>query len=222
MIKNVFIDIDNTLLDFDKCAEDSMKKTCKKYKIEYEKEFFEVFTVVNDSLWLKIEKGELTKFELHRIRFNMIFERIGISFDGETFEKTFREFLRKSFEKVDGAEELLKYLSTKYSVFAVSNASHKEQLQRLELAGLSKYVKDCFVSEAIGAEKPSAKFFDFCFEKSKVKKEQTIMIGDSLTADIVGGKDYGLKTIWFNKFNKKLSPLPDFTVTNLIEIKNIL
>ena len=223
MIKIVLIDIDNTLLDFDKCAKDSIKKACEVYSLPFAEEIFSAFIPVNDSLWREIEKGTLTKKRLHEIRFWRVFEAAGVNADGNAFEKTFREFLETSHEKVDGAEELLSYLSTKYRVYAVSNAAHFEQLTRLERAGLSRYISDCFVSEVLGAEKPSAKFFDACFLRiADAEKENTVVIGDSLSADMIGGKNYGLKTIWFNKKGAPSSKIPDYTVYSLAEIKNIL
>ena len=223
MIKIVLIDIDNTLLDFDKCAKDSIKKTCKVCSLPFAEEIFSAFIPVNDSLWREIEKGTLTKKKLHEIRFWRVFEVAGIKADGAAFEKTFREFLEVSHEKVDGAEELLSYLSEKYRVYAVSNAAHSEQLTRLKNAGLSKYLSGCFVSDTLGAEKPSAEFFDACFSRiADADKRETVVIGDSVSADMVGGKNYGLKTIWFNKKGAPESDIPDYTVYSLDGIKDIL
>lgn len=225
MIKAVLIDIDNTLLDFDKCAKLSIIEACKVLNIKYEERFFPAFTFVNDNLWLDIEKGVITKEQLHAIRFYKVFEYLNLSYDGTAFETEFRKALKKSGEPVDGAKELLEYLHGKYVVGVASNSALPQQIERLTKAGLIPYIDKFFVSTDIGYEKPSKEFFDACIKGlNPVKKEEVIMIGDSLTADIKGGKDFGLKTVWF-KFRKVKDVAglsPDYTVSKLNEIKKIL
>ena len=224
-IKAILLDIDNTILDFNKCAEKAVKIAFEKCGLEYTDNTFKVFTEQNDMLWQKIERGELTRQGLHKIRFNTIFNVLGIVADGEMAETEFRNSLFNIAETVDGAVELVKYLSSKYKVYSASNAIYKQQLNRLKMAGLYDYFSDFFVSEIIGHQKPTKEFFDYCFSKLEgLNKEQTIMIGDSLTADILGAKNYGIKCIWFNRDKKQneLSVSPDFMVYSLEEIKNIL
>ncbi len=223
MFTTVFIDIDNTLLDFDKCAKDSIKRACDFFSLAYPKNLFAEFIKTNDMLWGMIEKGTLTREELHKIRFELVFKSAGVNFDGQTFEKKFREYLRESHEKVDGADELLFYLSKKYRIYAVSNAAHKEQATRLEKAGLYKYFSGVFVSDEIGAQKPNKEFFDECFKRiPNCKISETVMIGDSLSADISGGKEYGLFTVWFNFKNTGAKSTADVTVNRLTDIKKYL
>ena len=116
MIKAVFIDIDNTLLDFNKCALWSMKKSFEDYNLNFKEQMFDTFNLVNNRLWLEIEKGKLTKEELYACRWNMIFAILGIDVDGVQFENVFYSYLTESAEPVDGALETLKYLSGKYIV----------------------------------------------------------------------------------------------------------
>ncbi len=87
------------------------------------------------------------------------------------------------------------------------------------------YFKGFFISEKIGFQKPTKEFFDYCFSNMNgITKEHTIMIGDSLTADIIGAKNYGIKSIWYNHSNKqnKTQIMPDYEVASLLEIKNIM
>lgn len=225
MIKAVFIDIDNTLLDFNACAKTAIRLLFDEYNREFTEEVFDVFLRINDRLWLEIEKGTLTKDELHRIRWQLIFDELGISICGEEFEKGFIKTLITCAEPVDGARDILKYLSSKYPVFAVSNSGHNQQMARLEKAGMAQFVQKVFLSETIGFSKPRKEFFDGCFsELSGLSPENVIIIGDSLSADIAGGAGYGLKTCWFNFLGEKLpeSITPDYIVTRLSDIKNIL
>ena len=208
-IKAVFIDIDNTLLDFNKCALWSMQKAFEDYHLSFESSMFDTFNMINNRLWLRIEKGELTKEELYACRWNMIFAILGIDIDAEP---------------VDGAHELLKYLHGRYIVCAASNASYAQQIKRLNNAGMTEYLDRIFISEQIGFSKPQKEFFERCFEKiSPIVPSETVMIGDSLTADIEGGASFGMKTCRYNhNLTNESSDLPDFTVCSLSEIKKYL
>lgn len=223
-IKAVFIDVDNTLLDFNRCAIWSMQKAFEDYKLNFEPEMFETFTAVNDRLWLEIEKGELTKEELYATRWNLIFAILGIDVDGVRFENVFYSHLTESAEPVDGALELLRYLHSKYLVCAASNASYAQQIKRLSNAGMSELLDRIFISEQIGFSKPKEEFFERCFEKiSPITPSESVMIGDSLTADIEGGARFGMKTCWYDHNATGItSDLPDITVRTLGEIKNYL
>ncbi len=224
MITTVFIDVDNTLLNFHLCAEDSIKRGFSEWNIPYTDEVFTVFNEINDGLWHKIEKQEITRDELFRIRWQLIFDRLGIDRTGYEFEKMFVANLAESAIPVEGANDLVEYLASKYSVYVVSNAIHRQQIVRMTKAGMIDYIKDFFTSEAIGFSKPSKEFFDECFRRlPEIKKEEVIVIGDSLTADIKGGTDYGLKTCWFNFKGEQYSGKPaDYIADTLREIKNIL
>ncbi len=225
MIKIVLIDIDNTLLDFNKCASFSMRKAFEDIGLKAPDNLEAEFHKVNNALWLGIEKGTVTKDELHDNRWNMILKNIGIEYDGVILEKLFRKYLDVSREPVDGAVEILKYLSSKYEVYAASNAFYSQQTNRLKMAGMSEYIKGVFVSEKIGFEKPSKEYFDKCFELlGNPLRNEVIIIGDSLSADISGGVRCGIKTCWFNPGK---SDIPqdykiDYVVNRLNEIENYL
>lgn len=219
----VFIDIDNTLLDFNKCAAESFRLAAGDFGIGLPEDYFVTFKRINDDLWHRIEQKTLTVEGLGDIRFNMIFAEMGISFDGPTFEKRFRFYLRRSAVAVDGAKELVKYLAPRYDVYAASNAPRNQQARRLKTAGMLDGIKGIFISEEIGAVKPSAEFFTKCFDHiGNPDPRSVVMIGDSPEADIIGAHNYGLKTIWFN-YDGKEKPCPaDYTVTTLSEIMDII
>ena len=224
-IKAILIDIDNTLLDFNKGAKIAMEKALNECGVEFKDEYFTTFTRENDLLWEKIERGELTRQGLHKIRFHIIFDALGITADGDKAEIKFREALFDVAETVDGANELLEYLSKKYLLYCASNAIYLQQINRLKLAKMHDYFNGFFISEIIGEQKPTKEFFDYCFEHMNgISKDQTIMIGDSLTADIIGAKNYGIKSIWYNHLNKSNTTdiVPDFEVKSLLDIKNII
>lgn len=225
MLKIVFIDIDNTLLDFNKCAEEAMKKILLSNGIIFQSYMFDVFNEINDSLWLEIEKGKLTKKGLYEKRWNMIFKQLDIHIDGVFFEKQFIKQLEESAVPIEYAKELLKYLSSKYSVYAASNAPYLQQVKRLKKAGMIQYIKEIFASESIGFLKPDKNFFDECFAHlPSIQPSEAIIIGDSLSADISGGISYGMQTCWFNYKHSSLPEniKPDYIVSKLEEIVDLI
>lgn len=225
MIKTVFIDVDDTLLDFGQCAKQTMFLCMDKLGIPRKDEYFDVFVLENELLWNEIEKGNLTIPELHKKRWNIVFERLGITYDGVKFENMFLENLKSSAVKMEYATELLEYLKSKYNVCITSNAPYQQQINRLTVSNLLQYTDMVFTSESVGFAKPSKEFFDKCLEKlGNVNPAEIIIIGDSITSDISGGVNYGLKTCWFNRYNK---PQPknlkiDYVVGSLKEIVSIL
>lgn len=224
-IKVVFIDIDNTLLDFNKCSALSIEKAFIQNGLKFSPQVMQEFFPINNALWKKIEIGGYTKEQLHKERFNILFSKLGINYDGEKVEQCFLDNLYDTVALVDGALDIVKYLSSKYILCTASNAFFEQQVNRLKISGLYPYVKYMFVSEELGAEKPSKAFFDRAFSRlNNVCPKECVMIGDSLTADIKGGSDYGMKTIWFNFLNQiePQSKIFDYKIDKLSQIKSIL
>lgn len=227
MIKTVFIDIDNTLLCFNKNATLAIKSAFTKYDVEFKDEYIPIFFRINDGLWNRVEKQEITRQDIFDVRFKTVLTEFGLTdhvYKSADIETEFRAKLFVLAQTVDGAKELLKYLSNKYKIYAASNAIYNQQINRLKLADLYKYFSGVFVSESIGFNKPSKEFFTECMEKANTTAENSVMIGDSISADIIGAKNVGMKTIWYNH-NKAVTPSEkpyDFYVEKLDEIKDIL
>lgn len=224
MIKAVLIDVDNTILDFNKCAYLAMHSVAKDFSITLPKDIENIFHTVNDELWKKIEQGQLTRDELHQIRWEIIFKKCNINADGKKFEKEFINFVWHTAVPVDNAIEILNYLSSKYPIFVASNASAKQQRARLKSVNMYNYFNDIFLSEEIGAEKPSKEFFSYCINKIGFKNNEIVMIGDSLSADISGASEIGINTIWYNHNGVKepLNATYNYKIDSLLELKNIL
>jgi YjjG family noncanonical pyrimidine nucleotidase len=222
-VKAVLLDIDNTLLDFNKCATECIRLAFEKFNLEFNDQTFSVFKKINDALWLEIENRTLTKKELHQVRFNRVLNALGLEYDGWEVEQEFLSNLKECAIPVDGALDVVKYLSEKYVLCTASNSFYNQQVKRLTTAGIYKYVDNMFISEVIGYEKPSNDFFRECLKRLNIEdKSQVVMIGDSLTADIKGGKDFGITTIWFNPENQPKTDDCDIVINNLEEIKKYL
>lgn len=204
MIKLIFIDIDNTLLDFDAYVRKALSSGFASFGLgEYGPHVFDVFTKVNQQLWWRLEEGELTFEQLHDIRFNQIFERLGIDFDGVSFENYFRQQLRECAIPVNGAYEMLQELEGKYILCTASNGPYEQQIHRMRLADMSKYFDYQFISEKAGISKPARGFFDYAFKeinadrKVTIRPEECLIIGDSETSDMAGGIGYGMRTAYY-------------------------
>ncbi len=225
MKKFILIDLDNTLIDFNECARHSIINCFNELGFTYTDKVFETFITENVKIWKRLENGEITKPQLRADRWNIILGKLGIHFDGTIVEEMFENGVAKGAYAVEGAYELLDYLKDKYKLYIVSNGFRFVQESRLKIGNFEKYFDDVFVSEDIGIPKPAKEFFNYCFEKlGNPDKNDIIIIGDSLTADIIGGINYGIETIWFNKNSE---PLPDnvkptYTVDSLKAIKDIL
>ncbi len=217
-VKTVFLDVDDTLLDFHKCAKESMFAVAHELALPFPDNAMDIFHPINNGLWEKINSGELTHEELYKVRWNNVLSAMNIDYDGEDFEKRFLKILHKTAVVTDGALELVKYLSKKYTLHIASNAPEKQQLLRLEKAGLLGYFDKIFTSEKIGYAKPQPEFYAYCL--NGLVPSECCMIGDSLTADVDGAEAVGMKTIWFNK--KGQNETRNVTVTSLAEIMNIL
>lgn len=223
MIKAVLIDIDDTIFDFEKCSKNSFLKTLEKFNIKFKEEDFSYFNRVNDILWTKQKLGEINIKEVFIKRDYLMGKYFNIDIEKGLFNDLFVKFLYDEIEMVDGIEDLLLYLSDKYKIFTASNGVYDMQVNRIKKSNLSKYFTDIFVSDKIGYEKPDKKFFQKIMDLTNFSNDDLIMIGDSIKSDIIGAKNSKIKSIYFNKEDKKISD-ENFTyqVKNLSEIKKIL
>ena len=158
-------------------------------------------------------------------RFELLFAELGVHYDVEATEDRYRGYLGQGHYFVDGAPELLDYLSPKYDLYLASNGVAETQYSRLESAGISHYFKEIFISETTGHHKPERAYFEYCFARiPNFDPARALIIGDSLTSDIRGGHNAGIHTCWFNPRRKPQNPEipPDFEIHRLDELKEIL
>lgn len=231
MIKVVFMDIDDTIFDFSAFVKKTIKAGFEKYGLPtYSDDIFLIFNKINSKLWRDIEQEELTLEELRNIRWNMIFKEIGISFDGRLFEDYFCKELYGSAIFEPHALELMGYLNEKYVMCIASNGPYEQQINRLKVGGIDSFFSYTFISSIIGAKKPNKAFFDYCFRELRkdgfenLMPEETIIIGDSITSDIAGGRNYGMKTCLYTRGQKCDSDYKkaDYIVSDLSDIMKIL
>ncbi|MBQ0010215.1 MAG: YjjG family noncanonical pyrimidine nucleotidase [Ruminococcus sp.] len=229
MLKAILIDVDNTLLSFDGYVRESMKNGFAAFGLPpYREEMFDTFTRINNGLWKQIERGELTLPELRKVRWNRIFAELGIDFDGACFEEYFFKSLYDSAIPEPGAMDLLRVLHGRHTLCVASNGPYAQQVNRLRVGGMLPFFDHLFISEEIGAQKPSAAFFEACIhrinEKETVLPEEILMIGDSLSSDMAGCPALGIRTCFYNPKGKDVPKEPklDYVISHLHEIESIL
>lgn len=231
MLKTIFIDIDNTILSFSEYVKKAMKDGFFKFNLKpYEDWMFDTFNRINDDLWHQIEEGTLTLEELKKIRWNLIFEELGIEYDGPEFEEYFRGELFSSAILEPGAVDMLEYLSKRYVLCAASNGPYDQQINRLKVGGVDKYFSYIFVSSKVGASKPSRGFFDCCFKELNEGEgtiylpQEAMIIGDSVNADVIGGKNYGMKTCLYRAQGDlgEMIPEADYVIGSLMDVVELL
>ena len=234
MIRVVLIDVDNTLLDFDGYVKFAMKTGFKQFGFKaYEEWMYDEFCAINHGFWRAYEKGEVTYEDILNNRWNSVFEKLGIEGDGVAFEKFFKGTLFNNAILINGAMEALQYLSEKYVVCTATNGPLLQQKNRLKISGINEFTTLDFISEEMGEQKPKREFFEIAKQRindyfaKKGEKEiqecEMIMIGDSVSSDIDGAKNAGIKTCYFDKSETgKKCKEADVSISGWKEIKNVL
>lgn len=217
----LLFDADDTLFDFQKAQEKSLQTMIETIALPPSAK--DDYRTISHGLWAQLEKNEITLAELKIQRFSRLlalYPQAKIQ-DGYEVEKIYEAQLASHADLIDGAKDLLENLAKDYILCIVSNGMPNIQHPRLQKSGIAKYFKYVFISEEIGAQKPSTAFFDKVFAVIPAKKEECLVIGDSLTSDIAGGKNYGLDTCYYNKVGKT-SPQATYCIAHLEDLYGIL
>lgn len=225
MLRKLLFDLDNTLLDFDKAERLALTKALSALSLEPTDHMLDRYNKINLAQWKLLEKGELDREAVKKRRFLLLFEEFGIDREAEEAARLYEGFLGEGHYFMDYAEELLQKLSGEYQIYIVTNGTAHVQKGRIASAGIRDYVEDVFISEEIGANKPSKEYFDRCFERiPDFDRNEAVVIGDSLTSDILGGINAGVRTIWFHKkeSQNEAEIIPDYEITDLRELPDLL
>ena len=227
MIKNVLLDLDDTIFDFHKAEAIAVSKTLQDMQIEPTPEVIQSYSEINLSQWKRLELGEIDRDEVKVGRYRKLFKELAVDASAEAAAKTYEGYLSVGHYFLPGAEDLLKTLSKSYRLYLVSNGTATVQKGRIGSSDIEQYFERIFISEIVGCNKPDVRFFEACFKEiPDFKKSETIIIGDSLSSDIHGGKNAGIYTLWFNPKhlpvpeNQKL--IPDAETDSLDKIEKLL
>lgn len=227
--KNIFIDLDDTLYDFKAASRESFYETYT--LLRYERffssfeEYMQIYTPRNLQLWEQYGRGEITKSELNRIRYNHPLETVGIH-----DEKLAAQFCKEALGRIPTkniliphTKELLDYLYPKYNLYILSNGFQELQEQKMQTTGIRHYFKALILSDHIGKNKPNRELFEHALNSTGSTVENSIMIGDMFETDIIGAANIGMEQIYFNPNKKENLPFkPTYEVGKLTEILDIL
>jgi len=225
MIRNVLLDLDDTIFDFKACERLALSVALRSFGIAFLPEDLSDYSLINDGMWKRFEKGEITRGELMIKRFEIFLARYDASVSPTEFADGYMQALSKTDVLIDGAEDVLRILSEKYDLYAVTNGYERTQMGRIRRSGIDRYFKEIFISERVGAVKPNKDFFDYCAQQiPDFSIEETVLIGDSPTSDIRGGNAYGLYTIRYNPASlpNPSDAIPDREIRSLTELPTLL
>ncbi len=240
-------DVDGTILDFI-AAEKAAIRMCfsEFYLGECSDEMIARYSVINKRYWERLELGEINKQEVLEGRFREFFRQEHIvSEEGviqtakgmiqtedelvQAFNAEYQIRLGDTICFIDDAYELIRELKGQVKQYAVTNGTRRAQERKLEKSGLNQLFDGIFISEDIGIEKPNKGFFDYVFERiGDYRKDEIMIVGDSLTSDIKGGNNAGIVCCWYHprKQEEKEAALNglriDYEIQNLQQVKGIV
>lgn len=196
----LLFDLDHTLLDFDAAEDVALTQLLKEEGIADIQAYKDYYVPMNKSLWKDLELKKIRKQELVNTRFSKLFSHFGIEKDGVYLAERYQFFLAQQGQVFSGAMELLDSLIDRgYELNAATNGITKIQTGRMAQSGLAPYFNQVFISEQLQTQKPDTLFYEKIGQQiAGFSKEKALMIGDSLTADIQGGNNADIDTIWYN------------------------
>ncbi len=227
--KNIFIDLDDTLWDFQKNSLVCLEEVYHDYNFDKYypsfQDYYDVYLPSNHNLWSLYRDGKIDRDELIVERILAPIREFGI--DNSKYAKEISDdYLERTTLQttlIDGAIELLEYLEPNYRMHIISNGFTEVQYRKIKNSGLSSFFDKIILSEAVGVNKPHPLIFDYALEQTNSSRAESIMIGDSLEADIEGAYNSKIHQIWFNPNGEIHNGFkPTYTVKYLHEIKSIL
>ena len=224
MIEFLFLDLDDTILDFHKAERIAISKTIREFGVEPTEEILNLYHSINKWHWEQLELGKLTRAEVLVNRFGVLFEKLGVVVDASSCAKVYESNLSQGHWFLPGAEEAVNALSKKYRLFLTSNGTAVVQKGRMTSANLYRFFERVFVSQEIGHNKPSKEYFEACFARIPgFDREKAMIVGDSLSSDIKGGINAGIKTVWVNPEHKTCGETkPDYEIEYLSQLEALL
>ena len=225
LIKHVFLDLDDTLLDFHLAEHIAIKATFQAMGAPSDDATIERYSKINRSCWEKLERGEWTRREVLVGRFRLLYGELGVNIDPEATQAMYEDKLCIGHYFLPGAEALLDELYGKYKLYITSNGTARVQDSRIESSGIAKYFDGIFISQRVGADKPSPVFFERVFSAiPDFSRDEAVIVGDSLTSDIQGGRDAGIRTVYYNPHSRpgREDIIPDYEIRSLDELVGLL
>ncbi len=221
----VLLDADETIFDFKRAEDHSLRLLLHSYDIAPTDQMVACYSAINLSLWKALERGEVTREKLKTLRFERFLAQIGASgIDCVEANDRYLTNLSNSTFLINGAEKFVKELHKHCKIYFATNGLTKAQTGRFSKSAIKDNFDGAFISEQIGFAKPDKAYFDYIFNTLKVKdKSRVIIIGDSLTSDMLGGKNAGITTCLYSRSGEYVqSDLCDYQISDYNDFFDIL
>lgn len=227
--KHIFFDLDHTIWDFDKNAEETLHELYHIYRLNEiglpsPAIFIETYTRNNHQLWAEYHTGKITKTELRETRFRRTFLELGLHPDviPLAFEDDYVKLCPTKTNLFPHAHETLQYLQGKYTLHLISNGFKEASTLKIGNTNIGQYFEHVIISEIVGFNKPDKAIFEHALNLAGATKDESLMIGDSLEADIYGALNFGMDAIYFNPFNAPKPGDVPLQITHLKELTLML
>ncbi len=227
--KHLFFDLDHTLWDFDANSRETLLELYDTYELEKRgvpssEEFISVYIEYNHQLWRDYHNGVISKEKLRASRFKYTFEHFKLDEANipHQFEIDYVNVCPTKTNLFPGTHEVLSTLKDKYELHIITNGFLESQEMKMKRTGLDQYFKEVFVSEVIGLYKPDVQIFQHAMRVADTNAEESLMIGDSLEADILGARNAGIDQVYFNPYDQTHEHEVTYEIKDLRELLNIL
>ena len=225
-IKHIFFDLDHTLWDFEKNSALAFEKIFQELNFDINsQQFMDIYNPINVAYWKLYEKNEIDQETLRVSRVKDAFEALNYSItldEINIISNLFIEYLTSNNHLIEGTIETLEYLKDKYVLHIITNGFSIVQDVKLQKSNLDKYFVTITNSEAAGHKKPHENIFNHALTIANASKNESIMIGDSIEADVLGAINFGIKAVFFNPANEVVSNNEILQIQSLTQLKNIL
>ncbi|MGB0403273.1 MAG: YjjG family noncanonical pyrimidine nucleotidase [Salibacteraceae bacterium] len=228
-ITHVFFDLDHTLWDFETNSREALDEIFQIFELGQKRvrsaiDFIHVYERINENMWAGYRDGSISKNTLRKDRFPRALAAFNIN-DDKLAQEINDYYLSHSPLKsnlFDHAHTTLDYLKSKYKMYIITNGFEEVQNVKMKGSDLDRYFEKVITSEMVGVRKPDPKIFDFALSEANAKSEFSVMIGDDLIADVLGGQKAGMKGVFFNPTEKKHMEQIDKEIACLSELKTFL
>lgn len=225
-IKHIFFDLDHTLWDFEKNSALAFEKIFQELNFPIDaQQFMDIYNPINVAYWKLYERNEIDQETLRVNRLKDAFEAINFSISIEVINSIshlFIEYLTSNNHLIEGTIETLDYLKDNYKLHIITNGFSFVQEVKLQKSNLTDYFVTITNSELAGHKKPHENIFQYALTLANASKNQSVMVGDSIEADVLGAINFGMKAVYFNPANEQVSHDSIVQIQKLTQLKSIL
>ena len=229
MYKNLFFDLDDTLWAFSENARDAFGEVYEAFHFERYfnsfEHFYSIYRERNLQLWANYGDGKITKEQLNEERFIYPLRQVGVDDPqlATDYSALFFRIIPTKEKLMPHAKEVLEYLSTRYRLYILSNGFRELQSRKMQSAGIDGYFRRIILSEDLLINKPHAELFYFALSSTQSELRDSLMIGDSWDADIVGARGVGMHQVFYNVSGRTSFPFtPTYSIDDLKELTTFL